>query len=45
MKITLYAAISIDGFIAKKDGDSNWVSEIDTKLFYKKIAERGSRDG
>lgn len=41
MKVTLYMAISIDGHIAKKDGDSDWVSEVDSKIFEKKIKEAG----
>ena len=41
MKVTLYMAISIDGFIAKEDGDSDWVSEVDSKMFEKKIEEAG----
>ena len=41
MKVTLYMAISIDGYIAKKDGDSHWVSEADSKIFEKKIEEAG----
>ncbi|OGL60963.1 hypothetical protein A2752_00510 [Candidatus Uhrbacteria bacterium RIFCSPHIGHO2_01_FULL_46_23] len=41
MKVTLYMAISIDGYIAKKDGDSDWVSEADSKIFEKKIEEAG----
>lgn len=41
MKITLYMAISIDGFIAKKDGDSDWVSPVDSANFEQKIKEKG----
>lgn len=37
----MYMAISIDGYIAKKDGDSDWVSEVDSKIFEKKIKETG----
>ena len=33
MKLTLYNAVSIDGFIAKLDGDSDWVSESDAEIF------------
>lgn len=40
MKVTLYMAISIDGFIAKKDGDSDWVSPTDTANFEAKINEK-----
>ena len=35
MKITLYSAISIDGFIAKEDGNSDWVSDTDGEIFDK----------
>lgn len=41
MKVTLYMAISIDGYIAKNDGDSDWVSEVDSRNFEKKIEETG----
>lgn len=41
MKVILYAAVSADGFIATKDGDSDWVSEIDTPIFEAKIKEAG----
>ena len=41
MKVTLYMAISADGFIAKKDGDSDWVSPVDTANFEKAIKEHG----
>lgn len=41
MKVILYMAISADGFIAKKDGDSDWVSEADFPYFEKKINEAG----
>lgn len=41
MNVTLYMAISIDGFIAKIDGDSDWVSSADSKIFEQKIAEAG----
>jgi dihydrofolate reductase len=41
MKVTLYMAISIDGFIAKKDGDSEWVSPVDSENFEAKIKEKG----
>lgn len=37
MQVTMYAAISIDGFIAKPNGDSDWVSEVDTEYFQKAI--------
>jgi len=41
MKTILYMATSIDGFIAKKDGDSDWVSEVDSVNFEKKMKEIG----
>lgn len=41
MNITLYAATSIDGFIAKADGDSEWVSEHDEQAFVDTIQEAG----
>jgi len=41
MKITLYMAISTDGFIAKKDGDSDWVSPVDTANFEKAMQDNG----
>lgn len=37
MKVTLYMAISIDGFIAKVNDDTSWVSNIDWKNFSKYI--------
>lgn len=39
MKITLYAAISIDGFIAKLDGDSDWVDELIVPDFNNEISK------
>lgn len=41
MKITLYMAVSADGFIAKKNGDSDWVSEVDAEIFEQEMAEKG----
>ena len=41
MKITLYMAISVDGYIAKKDGDSDWVSEVDNDNFMQQVTEKG----
>lgn len=41
MKITLYMATTIDGLIAKNDGDSDWVSPIDSVNFEKAIQENG----
>lgn len=37
MKTTVYCATSIDGFIATKDGDSDWVSRADTPYFEAEI--------
>ncbi|MBN1462420.1 MAG: dihydrofolate reductase [Paludibacteraceae bacterium] len=37
MKITLYMAISIDGFITKGLKDSSWVSKSDWEQFYSYI--------
>ncbi len=42
MKITLYMAVSIDGFIAKTNGDSDWVSPADTDNFEAAIQEHGN---
>lgn len=42
MKVTLYNAISIDGFIADKSGDSSWVSPIDEANFNAAIEEAGN---
>ena len=41
MQVALYMATSIDGFIAKTDGDSDWVSPVDSKIFEQKMAEAG----
>lgn len=41
MKVTLYMAISTDGYIAKRDGVSDWVSEVDSEIFQAKISEKG----
>jgi dihydrofolate reductase len=37
MTVTIYNAISIDGYIAKVDGDSDWVSPVDAEQFEKAI--------
>lgn len=34
MKVTLYMAISVDGFITRGENDSDWVSEKDWDQFY-----------
>lgn len=39
MKVTLYMATSIDGYIAKTNGDSEWISEIDIAFFDKRCAD------
>lgn len=41
MKVILYMATSLDGFIAKNDGDSDWVSEADSVEFNKQIKKAG----
>lgn len=41
MQVTIYTATSIDGFIAKKDGDSDWVSEVDADIFDEKVKHAG----
>src|SRR4030042_6570788 len=41
MKVILYNAISIDGFIALPDGNSDWVSEIDIPYFEQAMKESG----
>lgn len=41
MKIVLDLALSSDGYIAKKDGDSSWVSERTEDLFKQRIREAG----
>ena len=35
MKVTLYMAISIDGYIATETWDSEWISEHDIEIFDK----------
>lgn len=39
MEISLFMATSLDGFIAKKDGDSTWVSEFDVEIFEDLVRE------
>ncbi len=41
MKVTLYNAISADGFIATADGDSNWVSSADETYFEREMKQAG----
>lgn len=39
MTVTIYNATSIDGYIAKLDGDSEWVSPVDAEQFEKAIED------
>lgn len=41
MKTILYMAVTADGFIATKSGDSEWVSEVDVEIFNSKINDCG----
>ena len=41
MKVIMHMAISIDGFIARTDGDTSWVSSIDLNLFQKRATDAG----
>lgn len=41
MKVTLHLAMSADGYIAKLDGDSDWVSPADEEIFVRRIQEAG----
>lgn len=41
MKVTLYNAITADGFIATVKGDSEWVTDVDVKIFDAKIKSFG----
>src|ERR1700733_9905201 len=41
MKIILHLATSADGFIAKPDGDSDWVSSVDSDLFLQRAKDTG----
>lgn len=41
MKVILYMAVSVDGFVATRDGDSDWVSEVDQPIFNGKIKKIG----
>lgn len=42
MKTILYMGISINGYIAKSDGDSEWTSEEDLKGFYEHSKSAGN---
>ena len=39
MQITIYNAISADGFIARENDDTSWVSETDWSIFKKLVKE------
>lgn len=39
MKLTLYMAISVDGFITKGENDSDWVSDTDWEQFHSYIKQ------
>lgn len=41
MQLTLYMATSADGFIATPDGNSDWVSPVDTNNFLAAIKSAG----
>ncbi|MEK6919006.1 MAG: dihydrofolate reductase family protein [Nanoarchaeota archaeon] len=41
MKVILDMAVSSDGFVAKVDGDSNWVSPITEKSFVQRCKDAG----
>jgi|SRR5579862_9185682 len=41
MKITWSPAVTLDGYIAKSDGNSDWVSDKDGELFSELIREAG----
>jgi dihydrofolate reductase len=41
VKVLFYPAISLDGFIAKPDGDSNWVTEEDELVFAEEVRRAG----
>ena len=42
MKFLIYTAISIDGFIARPDGDSDWVKDEDLTQLEKELEECNS---
>lgn len=41
MTVTLYMATTIDGYVAKTNGDSDWVSELDNDGFENQIQQKG----
>lgn len=42
MKVILYMGISVNGYIARKNGDSQWTSDEDLKGFYNYSKEAGN---
>jgi len=40
-KIVFYPACSLDGYIARHDGDSAWVTEEDEQLFTQEVQKAG----
>ena len=42
MKVTLYMGVSINGYIAKSDGDSEWTSDEDLKGFFDHSKKAGN---
>lgn len=42
MKVILYMGISINGYIAKENGDSEWTSDEDLKGFYNQSKSAGN---
>jgi dihydrofolate reductase len=41
LKIIFYPAISLDGYIAKSNGDSDWVTDEDEQIFAEEVARAG----
>lgn len=41
MKVIMQMAVSLDGFIARLDGDSDWVTEEDSGIFDIAVAKAG----
>lgn len=41
MKVIMQMAVSLDGFIAKSNGDSDWVTEEDSSLFDEAVGKAG----
>ncbi len=42
MKLILYMGMTVNGFIAKEDGNSEWTSEEDLKGFYEQSTKAGN---